>query len=303
MKFLFKDKLNQPDLPGEEHTWQNQGHRIVYSVLGEGEPLLLVHGINAAAWGFEYRHNLAELAKHYKVYLPDLPGFGRSERKRMRYTAELNISFIGDFTEFIYNNEQKAPLVIANSLSAAHVISAVSRKPELFSALVLNCPTGLGRLDFEPQEKFHKLLMSPFGSGLFWLLGTRLSTRIFLQRDGYKDAQAVDHELIEGYHWAVRQPMAKYAPIAFISGMFNHGVKGEWEKIQQPVMITWGRDAKITPLEDSERFVYLRPQTELKVLKDSRLSVQDEQPAEFNQLVLNWFKANKQDNQAVKAAS
>jgi pimeloyl-ACP methyl ester carboxylesterase len=292
--FFFKNKAEKPNLPGEERTWQSQGHKIVYSVSGKGTPLLLIHGINAAAWGFEFRKNIAELSNHYKVYLPDLPGFGRSERKAITYTAETYINFIAEFAEFIATTENQPPLVIANSLSAAHLIGAVIQKPEVFASLIISCPTGLERLDFAPRKGFHKLLMSPFGSVLFRLLGTRRATRVFLARDGYKDPKVIDNELIEAYYWSTHQPYAKYAPIAFVSGMLNHSVKPEWALIDQPVLLLWGKEAKITPVEDAQKFLELRPETTFKVIEDARLAPQDEQPERFHQSILDWlaFEAN-----------
>ncbi len=52
------------------------GQRLYYQILGAGEPLLLMHGwMHTGAM----LHGLAEvLAADYQVYLPDLPGYGRS---------------------------------------------------------------------------------------------------------------------------------------------------------------------------------------------------------------------------------
>jgi pimeloyl-ACP methyl ester carboxylesterase len=45
---------------------------------GRGEPVLLLHGLGASS--YSWRFVLPELAKHYEVFAPDLPGFGRSEK-------------------------------------------------------------------------------------------------------------------------------------------------------------------------------------------------------------------------------
>lgn len=52
------------------------GRQMNYRVLGNGAPIVLVHGsMTSDPWGgFEER-----LARHNRVYLPDLPGFGGSE--------------------------------------------------------------------------------------------------------------------------------------------------------------------------------------------------------------------------------
>ena len=47
-----------PDrLGGQGRRYRWKGHDLAYSVAGEGEPLLLVHGIYAGASSFEFRKN------------------------------------------------------------------------------------------------------------------------------------------------------------------------------------------------------------------------------------------------------
>ncbi len=293
---IFRRNGNQKgaklSLGGQEETLEWQGQKIVYSVQGQGRPLILFHGINAASWGFEFRNNIESLSQNHRIYQPDLPGFGRSERLPKIYTAEMYIEFLKDFTRLVVEREGQPPAVIASSLTAAHLIGAVAQSPELFGPLVLISPTGLERLDTAPTEKQGRLyqrLNGPLGDVIFWLLGTRFSTRLFLGRDGYFDPKYMDAGLIEGYHKSARQPNAKYAPISFITFLLNHSVRQEWPEIRQPVLIVWGKEAKITPLRDAYLFLQLRLGTELKIIDHARLSVYDERSVEFNALVQEWL--------------
>jgi pimeloyl-ACP methyl ester carboxylesterase len=282
-------------LPGLEQSWQWQGQRVTYSTMGEGAPLLFLHGINAAAWGIDFRQNIEPIAQQYKVFVPDLPGFGRSERRKMAYNAEMYISFITDFARFITESEGEAPAIIVNSLTAAHLIAAATRTPEYFGAIILVCPTGLEKLDFPPTQtskRLFKLFSGPVGTGLFWLLTGRRSTRIFLGRDAYFAKESIDTEIVESYHRSARQPNAKYAPFSFITFNFNHSVKEEWPNLTQPALIVWGREAIITPLANADAFLELCPETELVVIEQARLSVQDERPEEFNRLALKWLASH-----------
>jgi pimeloyl-ACP methyl ester carboxylesterase len=45
---------------------------------GKGEPLILLHGLGAS--NYSWRYTIPELAKHYEVFAPDLPGFGRTDK-------------------------------------------------------------------------------------------------------------------------------------------------------------------------------------------------------------------------------
>lgn len=57
---------------------------VRYQVIGEGKPLLLIHGLSGSM--FWWRRNTAALAEHYCVYLVDLPGFGSMTRCSKRLT-------------------------------------------------------------------------------------------------------------------------------------------------------------------------------------------------------------------------
>ena len=54
-------------------------HRINYAVAGQGPALLMIHGANFG-WGMWYP-NIPALAKHFTLYMIDLPGAGRSSRR------------------------------------------------------------------------------------------------------------------------------------------------------------------------------------------------------------------------------
>ena len=69
----------EADIPGvEEHRVSLNGVKWRYLRAGSGPALLLVHGLMGYSWS--WRFNMRELAKHFTVYAPDLPGCGFSQR-------------------------------------------------------------------------------------------------------------------------------------------------------------------------------------------------------------------------------
>jgi pimeloyl-ACP methyl ester carboxylesterase len=59
------------------HTFPFHKHKINFQVFGTGKPVIFVHG--AFTSSSSYLAGLKLLAKHYKVYVIDLPGFGASD--------------------------------------------------------------------------------------------------------------------------------------------------------------------------------------------------------------------------------
>ena len=47
---------------------------------GAGDPVILLHGLGASS--YSWRFAFVELSRHYEVFAPDLPGFGRSDKPR-----------------------------------------------------------------------------------------------------------------------------------------------------------------------------------------------------------------------------
>src|SRR5215207_3825282 len=67
-------------LGGEVRYYRWRGGDLAYSVAGEGEPLLLVHGVYAGASSFEFRKNFEGLSKSFRIYALDLLGCAACRR-------------------------------------------------------------------------------------------------------------------------------------------------------------------------------------------------------------------------------
>src|SRR5207253_2386195 len=52
---------------------------------GRGSPVVFIHGLGSSGY-MEWRHNMESAAARHRVFAPDLPGYGRTEKPRARYT-------------------------------------------------------------------------------------------------------------------------------------------------------------------------------------------------------------------------
>jgi pimeloyl-ACP methyl ester carboxylesterase len=273
------------DAPQQLYEWR--GHRIAYYSQGTGAPLLLVHSINAAASAFEMRGPFFGLRDSHTVYALDLLGYGGSDRPARRYSDEDYVALISDFTRDVVG--RGAP-VVASSLSSAYVVKAAARDQSLFGPLVLVCPTGLQRLVTPMKPGLgYRALRGPAGDALFAALSSRPSIRLFLRQQAYYDEQKIAGETLEGFYQTAKQPGAKWAPICFVTMQLNCDIRAEWPQLQQPILIVWGREASTTPPSDAEAFLKSNQQARLALVDHTKLLVQDERPAEFNQLVREFL--------------
>jgi pimeloyl-ACP methyl ester carboxylesterase len=272
-------------------TWR--GRRLFYAHrkarTRSGRPVLLLHGIHAAAWSYEWRSNVDALASQHDVYALDLLGFGMSDRPQLRYSARLYMRLIDDFARQVIG---EAATLIASSLTAAYAAVLGARDPGQYPALVLIEPTGLVRRNSAATtggDVARVVVNAPLvGSAVFNALASRRSVRYWLER-AYVDLEFVTPELVSIYHRAAHQPGARHAPAAFLSGHLNLDVRGAIRRLRQPVLLVWGEQAVETPVEDARGFMALNPALQLTILDPAGMLPHDEQSAEFNGIVTRFL--------------
>ncbi|MCZ7569428.1 MAG: alpha/beta fold hydrolase [Ardenticatenaceae bacterium] len=281
------------NLSGEIRAYSWRRGRICYQVAGaeSASPLLLVHGIYATASRWEMRKLHEYFQATYRVYTPDLLGFGLSDHPAIRYDDELYIQLVADFVRDVVG---RGTAVIASSLSGSFVIAAAAAQPDRFGPLVLIEPVGLRHLAREPGA-FADLVSALFrsqvlGEFLFNLLVSTPSIRWFLRRQGYLDPLFITDEVVRVQYDLSHQPNARFAPAAFVAGALNRNVRSEFGALRQPILLTWGYQSTITPIQHATAFLQANPRAEI-IGFDARSLPHDEAASAFNEEVGAWLRA------------
>ena len=235
----------EPFLPGTQRTYRWRGFDVAYTELGDpSDPdLVLLHGINAAGSSHEFHTVVEELAEDYHVLVPDLPGFGHSDRPPLLYSASLLTTFVRDFLA----DEAREATVVASSLTGAYAASA-ARDVDV-EELVLICPTDISMGN--RNVWLRSLLRAPLvGQGIYNLIVSKPSIRYFHDDHGYADTSNLSEEVVE-YEWQTgHQPGARFAPASFVSGFLDPeaDLGDALASLDVPITLVWGEDADITPL-------------------------------------------------------
>jgi pimeloyl-ACP methyl ester carboxylesterase len=83
-----------PQFSKQIWIWQN--YKIQYTVVGTGQPLVLIHGFGASIG--HWRKNIPILANAgYQVFAIDLLGFGDSEKAVIDYSMDVWVNLLKDF--------------------------------------------------------------------------------------------------------------------------------------------------------------------------------------------------------------
>jgi pimeloyl-ACP methyl ester carboxylesterase len=277
-------------LPGAADAYDWPLAKIGYYVQGTGRPLLMVHGIGAGSSAFEWRQNFEELSREFRVFALDLPGFGRSDRRNLDYTADLYVLALFDFLRDVV---KEPACVVASTLGAAFTIRLAAMRPELFDRLVLVCPTGLERLRVRTpvlgDAAYGVLSLPAIGESIYNGIASYSYIASYARQSLYVDPARVTPALVEHYYQYAHRPGGILAVRAFLSGKLVCDVTESYPKIDRPMLIAWGRQSKELPVEGAQAFTDLNPNARLRIFEESKMLPHDEEAEAFNNAVLAFL--------------
>lgn len=212
--------------------------------------LLLLHSINAAASAHEVAPLYRALRADFRVFAPDLPGFGQSARPATEYTpAVMTAAIACVMAEIRREQGHSAPIdALALSLSSEFLARVAAESPVGFRSLALISPTGFygdapllgppGATRALPGVR-RVLVRTPLGAWIFKLLVRRGVIRYFLRRTWGR--REIDPAMFEDAVVTAHQPGAMHAPICFLCGyFFGRDMTRVYQSVQSPVWLVHG---------------------------------------------------------------
>ena len=170
------------------------GVRVAMEVRGSGRPLVLIHGLGCS--GRYFRDLAAQLSPHFTVYVPDLPGHGRSEKP----DALGSIRALGDWlAALVVECKLEQPVIAGHSLGGGVAVDCAARYPDLPGGIVLLAPTGVpdmprffGQVRRIAQDAFREpLRLYPLIIPAYVQAGPRRILRLALDQRRYGQRQAL----------------------------------------------------------------------------------------------------------------
>jgi pimeloyl-ACP methyl ester carboxylesterase len=106
--------------------------RMAYLDVGQGPPVILLHGFGGSMWQWE--HQQTALSAHFRVITPDLVGAGLSDKPDIEYRPDQMLEFLVGFMDAL-NIPQAS--IVGNSMGAGLAIGLALDHPRRVSQLVL----------------------------------------------------------------------------------------------------------------------------------------------------------------------
>lgn len=213
---------------------------------GNGNPLIFIHGINAAPSAYEMKPLFEYYQGERPVYALELPGFGFSERSKRTYTPQL---FGDTIREFLRTQVGEPADVIALSLSSEFGALAARDEPSLFSSLTVIAPTGVGpprSIEQDTSERILNVVSFPLlGKPLFKVLTSRSVIRYYINQS-FEDA--ADQGLIDYAYATSHQNGASIVPFNFLSGkLFTwDAFESIYTQLTVPTLALYDKDPNVS---------------------------------------------------------
>lgn len=233
---------------------------------GQGEPLVLLHGLFGALSNFE---NLIEyFRQHNTVIVPLLPLF------------ELDIlhSTVGGLAKFVHrfleSRDLKNVHLLGNSLGGHVALVHVLKHPERIKSLILTGSSGLfenGMGDSYPKRGDYEYIKTK----------TELT---------FYDPKTATKELVDEVYGIINNRIKAIKIISLAKSAIRNNLGEELNQIKQPTLLIWGNNDNITPPFVAREFNKLIPNSELHFVDKCGHAPMMEVPDEFNIILHKFLK-------------
>jgi pimeloyl-ACP methyl ester carboxylesterase len=262
---------------------------LSYHDVGEGPAVVLLHGSGPGVTGWaNFGANLPVLAPHLRCIVLDQPGFGQSSRQEKYERNYLRISAdaLGGLLDAL---GLETVALLGNSMGGDVAVRYTLDNPKRVSKLMLMGPGGTGAsiLGPSPSEGITRLMefnADPTREKIIaWL-----KTMVF-------DARLVDDALIEARFAAATEPGAvknlqdAYATFYDPAMAEPAPLWGEVHKIRQPVLMCWGRDDRVAPVEGALFPARRMAKADLRIYSRCGHWVQIERKADFERAAIEFL--------------
>jgi 2-hydroxy-6-oxonona-2,4-dienedioate hydrolase len=228
---------------------------------GQGEPLILLHGLFGELSNFE--EQVSYFSRHYRVVLPLLPlldldllhtsvgGLEKYVQKLVEIRGYQNIHLLG------------------NSLGGHVALLHTLKHPEKIKSLTLTGSSGLfenGMGDSYPKRGDYEYIKRK----------TALT---------FYDPAMATKELVDEVYAITSNRMNVVKIIALAKSAIRNNLGEEISQIQQPTLLIWGNNDTVTPPFVGKEFQRLIPHAELHFIDKCGHAPMMEVPGEFNQIL------------------
>ncbi len=235
---------------------KNDGN-FKYVEAGEGEVLLLLHGLFGALSNFT--DLITHFSQNFKVVLPFLPIY---ELPLRQATLPNLVKFVEEFVA--YKNYPNV-MVLGNSLGGHISLVYTLNNLPIVKAMILTGSSGL----------FENAMGGSFPKrGNYEYIKDKVEYTFYSPETATKELVDEVFEIVNNRSKAMRV-------VSVAKSAIRHNMAQELPNITVPTMLIWGRNDNITPAFVAEDFQKLLPNAQLAFMEECGHAPMMEKPQEF----------------------
>ncbi|OBF81265.1 2-hydroxy-6-ketonona-2,4-dienedioic acid hydrolase [Mycobacterium sp. 852002-51163_SCH5372311] len=276
----------------DERTVMVAGKPIFYVETGSGPTVVMLHGGGPGASGVSnYSRNIDALAQRFRVIVPDMPGYGRSDKAIDQSDP---FGYLADMIRGLLDELRiESSHLIGNSYGGAAALRLALDTQHRVDKLVLMGPGGIGTTRSAPTAGLKSLLSYYGGDG-----PNRTKLETFIRTYLVYDGASVPDELIDlRYQASIEPDVVADPPLRRPSGPL--ALRTLWrmdltrdkrlKRLPTPTLILWGRDDKVNRPTGGPMLLNSLPNAQLVMTSHTGHWMQWERAELFNQLVCEFL--------------
>ena len=280
----------QSDLTSARSEWVEVGGiNVHYLTAGEGpRTALLLHGGGIDEGRFTWRSAIGPLSETHRVIVPDLPGYGESDKPHIDYTMDFYGDFVRDFMAELGLAEAD---LVGLSLGGGVALNVALRHPSLVRRLV---PVGSYGLTHKINNPWLTWLFTRIPPAHRYLYKQSGRSREKIRAHFVRAAPGLTDEMVEEMYELYQRPDAGRA---FRNTNRNdvtpRGLKadysGQVEAIRVPTMFVHGEADPAVPLFRGEQAASRMENARVRAVEGAGHFAPRERPEEFNALLIDFL--------------
>jgi pimeloyl-ACP methyl ester carboxylesterase len=240
------------------------------------ENLVLLHGIGASAE--RWAKVIPFFCDDFRVIVPDIVGFGYSDKPTVEYNMPFFVKFLEDF---LNNLGIKKTSIGGSSFGGLVAAEFAIKNTDIVDKLILVSPAGTMKTSTRTLEEYILASLYPTHDNVW---------RAFINMAF--DPRTVTEQTIEDFIDRMKLPNAKYAFMSTMLGIRNTAnLSSRLGKIRSPTIIVWGEQDGMIPVKYAEDYTNI-PNSNLQIIPKCGHTPFTEKPEAFSKIAIDFLRCN-----------
>jgi 2-hydroxy-6-oxonona-2,4-dienedioate hydrolase len=238
------------------------------------DTLVLLHGIGASAE--RWSKVIPFFYEHFRVIVPDIVGFGYSDKPTVEYNIPFFVKFLEDFLNSL---GIKKTSITGSSFGGLLAAEFAIKNSQIVNKLVLVSPAGTMKSSTRTLEEYILASLYPTHDNVW---------RAFINMAF--DPRTVTEQTIEEFIDRMKLPNAKYAFMSTMLGIRNNpNLSSRLDKILSPTIIVWGEQDEMIPVKYADDYKKI-PKSNLLVIPKCGHTPFTEKPEIFCKIAIDFLR-------------